>query len=350
MHEKVDYRRIPRCISSLLTLALALIGGGVPGVAEAAPVAPKVLVITMFKHEVGNWLEKEALEHKTAIDGLSEAFPDLSCNDKGLCLITTSVGYANAASSVSVLVLSDEVDLSKTYILIAGIAGIDPQNGTLGSAMWARYAVDGGLQWRIDDRKVLDEWTSGQFGMFAKAQGEKPGSQYGTEVYHLNEALTGRAFELSKDVELADSDGAKAYRQNYPEEAAKAASTVGICDTVSADQWRHGVKLSAAMNDWAKLLTNGAADYCTTQQEGNATLTALARGAKFGRVDMDRVAILRTASNFDQPYPGQVPQDSINANSGGFGPALTNAYRVGKAFSDAVIGDWDAWAGGIPAK
>ena len=186
--------------------------------------------------------------------------------------------------------------------------------------------------------------------MFSKGQGEAPGSRYGTEVYHLNEALTERAFELSRDVELADSDEAKAYRANYPQVAAKAAPAVGICDTVSADQWWHGVELSATMNGWAKLLTDGAADYCTTQQEDNATLTALARGAAMGRVDMDRVAILRTASNFDQPYPGQAPQDSLQANSGGFGPSLTNAYRVGKAFTDAVLGDWENWSEGVPGK
>ncbi|MEI2383892.1 purine nucleoside permease [Breoghania sp. JC706] len=334
----------------LSSLAAAALVGAISAPVAAEPVAPKVLVVSMFKHEASNWLKNEGLEQKIAIDGLSADFPDVSCNDKGLCLVTTSMGYANAASSMTALVLSDKLDLSKTYILIAGIAGVDPDNGTLGSAFWARYAVDGGLQWRIDDRKAPEGWTSGQFGMFSKAQGEKPGSHYGTEVYHLNEALARRAYELSEDVTLADSDEAKEYRAHYPQGAAKAAPTVGICDTVSTDQWWHGVALSKAMNDWAKLMTDGAADYCTTQQEDNATLTALARGAALGRIDMDRVAILRTASNFDQPYPGQAPQDSLNASSGGFGPSLTNAYRVGKAFSDAVLADWSAWEGGIAAK
>ena len=340
--------------SSSSLLAATLLGCGLvagsPALAADAPAAPKVLVISMFKHEASSWLEKEGLTDKIAIDGLSEDFPDLSCNDRGLCLVTTSMGYANAASSITALVLSPKVDLSQTYFLIAGIAGIDPANGTLGSAMWARYAIDGGLQWRIDDRKVPEGWVSGGFGMFSKGYGEKPGSFYGTEVYHLNEALADAAFEASKDVELADSEGAAAYRAHYAEEAAKAKPSVGMCDTVSTDQWWHGVALGEAMNDWAALLSDGAADYCTTQQEDNATLTALSRGEKLGKLHMDRVVILRTASNFDRPYPGQAPQDSLNANSGGFMPAITNAYLVGKAFTDTVLDNWADWKDGVPAR
>ena len=42
-----------------------------------------------------------------------------------------------------------------------------------------------------------------------------------------------------------------------------------------------------------------------TQQEDNATYNALARAAAAGKVDLKRLAVLRTASNFDRPYPGQ---------------------------------------------
>lgn len=86
--------------------SLALIVAAISAVAliaDAAPLAPKALVITMFKNEATNWLQNQKLEHKIAIPGLSTAFPDLSCNDAGLCLVTTSMGYANAASSILAL-------------------------------------------------------------------------------------------------------------------------------------------------------------------------------------------------------------------------------------------------------
>lgn len=323
-----------------------------PGAAAAQgqPFAPKVVVVSMFSHEAANWLKNEALEAKTAIPGLSREFPDLACDSDGLCLVTTAMGYANAASSIAALVYSHKLDLSQTYFLIAGIAGVDPADGTTGSAHWARYVVDGGLMWEIDGREAPEGWASGRFGFFTKEPGEKPKSVYGTEVYHLNEALTEKAYQLSKDVELADDETAKTYRAHYASAPANGAPLVSICDTVSGDTWWHGKSFSDAMNDWAKLLTDGKANYCTTQQEDNATLTALSRGAAMGRIDMDRIAVLRTASNFDQPHEGQAPDASLNAQSGGFGIALENAYRVGSKLTDAIVGNWDAWKDGVPAE
>jgi purine nucleoside permease len=40
------------------------------------------------------------------------------------------------------------------YFLIAGIAGIDPHQGTTGSAAWARDLVDYGISREIDSREI----------------------------------------------------------------------------------------------------------------------------------------------------------------------------------------------------
>ena len=55
--------------------------------------------------------------------------------------------------------------------------------------------------------------------------------------------------------------------------------------------------------------TDGKGTYCTTQQEDNATYEALRRGAAAGRLDLKRVAVLRTGANFDRPHPGQTDAD-----------------------------------------
>src|ERR1700693_4569229 len=100
--------------------------------------------------------------------------------------MTTSMGYANAASSISALVLSEALDLSKTYFLIAGIAGVDPAFGTLGSAHWARYAIDGGLQNEIDARQTPDGWSTGYLAIGAGAPSQKAELRYGSEIYRLD--------------------------------------------------------------------------------------------------------------------------------------------------------------------
>ncbi|MBA3519852.1 MAG: purine nucleoside permease [Rhizobiales bacterium] len=345
-----------RAISSLLALSIslpAMLSGAWAQTAAPTAIKPKVLVITMFEApgdtpgEAQLWLEREELAREIAVPGLSRQFPNVPCNADGLCLLTTAMGYANAASSVSALVHSDLFDLSSTYFLIAGIAGVDPADGTLGSAHWARFAVDGGLQNEIDARDLPAGWTSGYVG-FGAGPGEKPKSEYGSEVYRLNDKLVQRAFEITRDAELSDSDGAAAYRAAYAAAPANAPPTVSVCDTVSSDTWWHGKRLSDAMNDWTRLLTDGSANYCTTQQEDNATLTALKRGADAGRLDFERVAVLRTASNFDQEAPGQTPAESLRARSGGFIPSVTNAYLVGSKLTDAIIADWANWEEGVP--
>ena len=89
-------------------------------------------------------------------------------------MMTTGMGYANAASSIAALVFGGRFDLTRTYFLISGIAGVDPAQGTLGSAHWARFVIDGGLQNEIDPREAPSDWTSGYLAMGAPAPARKP--------------------------------------------------------------------------------------------------------------------------------------------------------------------------------
>jgi purine nucleoside permease len=189
----------------------------------AAPIAPKVLVITMFSPETAPWRDGRKLDKRVAVPGLSKEFPDVACDAAGLCVMTTSMGYANAATSVAAVIFSGKFDLSKTYFLVAGIGGVDPSDATLGSALWARYVVDGGLRHEIDPRQVPAGWPNGMLGLGATAPDEKPTWGAGTEVYHLSDPLVDRALALTRDVELADSPEAASYRATYATAAARAA-------------------------------------------------------------------------------------------------------------------------------
>jgi purine nucleoside permease len=328
-----------------MTVLAALLVSCTP--ALAADFSPKVMVITMFGGEAAPWLENMDLAETIAVPGLSQEYPEVHCS-ADLCVMTTAMGFANAASSVSALIYDGRFDFSQTYFLIAGIAGVDPSQGTLGSAHWARFVVDGGLRHQIDPREIPEDWNSGAIGLGASTPDVPAEWAAGTELYELNEALTQAAFEASKDVELADDPTAQTYRANYDQEAAQRTPFVSICDTVSGDTYWHGELIANDMNNIVERLTDGEGTYCTTQMEDNATLTALQRGAQAGRLDFGRVAVLRTASNFDRAAPGQTTPESLAADSGGFGPSTQNAYRVGRAFADTVIANWESWAGGVP--
>ena len=84
--------------------------------------------------------------------------PALRCNADDVCLLTTGMGHANAAASTLAVALDPRFDLRQTWFLIAGIAGIDPARGTLGTAAWARWLVDVGIAHEIDAREMPKGW------------------------------------------------------------------------------------------------------------------------------------------------------------------------------------------------
>lgn len=321
---------------------------------QPAPRALKVVIISMFTPEAEPWIAPFQLKEEIVVPGLSPDHPAIKCNADDVCLMTAGMGYANAAASTMALTLDSRFDLRKTYFLIAGIAGIDPTRGTTGTATWARYLVDVGIAHEIDAREMPKSWKSGYLGIMTGQPGEKPKFEYRTEVAQLDEALLQQALALSKGVTLDDSDKARAYRAHYRRAPASAPPQVVQCDTLGGDTWWHGNRLGQHARDWTKLLTDGKGTYCTTQQEDNATYNALERAARAGKVDLKRLAVLRTASNFDRPYPGQSAHASLIASttgaSGGFIPATRNLVIVGGPLVRDIVTRWNLWQAGVPAN
>lgn len=318
----------------------------------AARLTPKVVVINMFGGESAPFKEPLALTRKVTVKGLSSRYPDVLCNTDDVCQLTTDMGYANAASSISALLYNSQLDLRQTYFIVAGIAGINPRLGTVGSAAWAKYAVDYSLSHEIDAREIPAGWAYGYFGIGTGSPTEKPKFDYHTEVFKLNAALADRAYALSKGVQLSDSAEAQAFRARYPQAPANQPPAVIQCDTASGDTWYAGTTLSARAEDWSRLLTDGAAAYCTTQQEDNSTLEVLRRGAAAGRVDFERVMILRSGSDMDRPYPGQSSSDGLvnYAEQGGFVPATRNLQLTTAPVIKEIVANWSAWSKGLPAQ
>jgi purine nucleoside permease len=137
-------------------LVAALSAGS--SIADARPV--KIMIINMFGDTPFPFSEASAftgnlkLKESIPVRGLSPDYPDVLCNSDDVCQMVAGEGHANVAASTMALILSEKFDLRDTYFLIAGIAGIDPNQGTTGSAAWARYLIDYGLSWEIDSREI----------------------------------------------------------------------------------------------------------------------------------------------------------------------------------------------------
>jgi len=340
---------LTRLIGSTLLLVLCCAASG-PGIAEDR-IPVKVMIISMFNLEGAPWIAALKPEREVRVPGLSSDFPSVRCTTSGVCQMTTDMGHANAAASMIAVIYSGQFDLRRTYFLIAGIAGINPQYGTIGTATWARYLVDVDIAHEIDAREMPRGWSDGYFGVLTHGQEQKPRFDYRTELFEVDEALLQKALQLSRHAALEDSPDVVAYRKFYPGSPANNPPGVTQCDTASGDTWWGGRRLGERATRWTGLLTDAHGVYCTSQQEDNATLLALTRGAHSGLVDIHRVAVLRTGSDFDRPYPGQSAFDSIIAQqsvAGAIRTSTANLVHAGMPLVTDIVQHWEQWQAGVP--
>jgi purine nucleoside permease len=73
---------------------------------------------------------------------------------------------------------------------------------------------------------------------------------------------------------------------------------VMLGETLSASTYWHGERLSQWANDWVQVYSTPKMNFMTSNMEDSGTLTALYRLARIGRVDTERVMVLRTVSNY----------------------------------------------------
>lgn len=346
--------RTNRCsLQRALWLGLACLLAAMPVRAGEERLPVKVVIATMFERgevtgdvpgELQLWVERLHLDK-------SLAFPlgqqDLFMNDDGVMAVLLGGGIANATASVMALGLDPRFDLSKTYWLIAGIAGGDPADISLGSAAWARHVVDGDLLYEIDGREIPDHWPYGMVPLGASEPADDPediktGWTVDTISFSLNEQLVDWAYSISKDIQLADSEGIAAYRDMYAGYAqAQRPPFVTIGDTLSASTYWHGELFNRWANDWVKLYAGADASFVTSNMEDSGTLTSLRRLGRTGRVDTDRVLVLRTVSNYTMPPPGKTAQWSRTAPFPDNGlPSLEAAFVVGNTVVQALLADW----------
>lgn len=276
-------------------------------------------------------------------------------NDDGVMAVLLGGGISNAAASVMALGLDPRFDLSNTYWLVAGIAGGDPADTSLGSAAWASHVVDGDLLYEIDGREIPDHWPYGMVPLGASEPADDPediktGWTVDTISFSLNEQLVDWAYSISKNLKLADASGIAEFRKlfvGYPQ--AQKPPFVARGDTLSASTYWHGELFNQWANDWVKLYAGSDANFVTSNMEDSGTLTALRRLERSGLVDTDRVLILRTVSNFTMPPPGKTAQWSRTAPFPDNGlPALESAFYVGNVVVQALLADWSNHENRLP--
>ncbi|KAI9642985.1 hypothetical protein NHQ30_008719 [Ciborinia camelliae] len=313
------------------------------------PITPKVFIIDLFTDEAGAWYgipEFDVLARNITVPGLSPLFPQVHCTEDGeICQVTTGEGEINAAVTINSITHSPLFNLSKTYFLVAGIAGVSPKVATIGSVTFARFAVSVALQYEIDARELPANFSSGYFPQGTSSPTSNLVEIYGTEVFEVSESLRQIAMSFAKTAILNDTADAMSYRALYGTTEAFAIGaqppSVVACDTATSDVYFTGSILANAFENTLSVWTNGSGIYCTTQQEDNAILEAMVRAATTKLVDFSRIIIMRTASDFDRPHEGQTILDNLFNQNQGYDPSVKNIYLAGIKVVEGILDGWD---------
>lgn len=334
----------------LLTATLFL---ALPAFAPAAgPIRPKVIVVATFEigadtgdrpGEFQFWVEREHLDGTLLVPGLDHPVRFNATGVYGIVSGTT----VRAGNQIMALGLDPRFDLSRTYWLINGIAGVNPEIASVGSAAWAQFVIDGDIAYEIDPREAPADWPYGIVALGNKSPLEKPAIPEWAPrpmSWTLNPALVAWAFALTKDTVLRDTPEAQAHRALYRTfPAALQPPRVLLGDSFGSCRYWHGARMQKWANDWTHLYTDGAGICAMSDMEDHGLAAALSRLAPMGRVDFQRVLFLRTGSNFSEPPAGQSAAESMVAEYAGELPALEAAYRVGSPVVHELVQHWSRY-------
>jgi purine nucleoside permease len=328
----------------------------------AAPrhIPVKVVVVAMFEigqdtgdqpGELQYWVERD---HLDKIYPLPAGYHAARMNSSGEMAILTGQGTAHAAATIMALGLDPRFDFSHAYWLIAGIAGGSPSRISLGSAAWARWVVDGDLGYEIDPREMPQDWTTGYVPLRKTRPFEPPAAPLDGQVYELNAGLAQWAYNLTSNTPLADPDALKEIRSHFDGDAAQRPPYVTIGDEISSSTYWHGKLSDAWASEWVNYFTGGEGQFATTAMEDTGTLQSLMYLARAGRVDRQRILVLRTVSNFDQQPRGMTAADSLARQRIGtysaYLPSLEAAYKVGHAVVNELLTNWSSHMNKVPGK
>jgi purine nucleoside permease len=323
------------------------------------PLKPRVVIVAYFEigedtgdraGELQLWVEREHLDRIITVPGV---FNHVRANRDG-SIIALKVGplSINPAANLVALGNSPLFDLRQSYWLLQGIAGVTPAHGTIGSAAWTDFVVDGDAVREIDARELPPGWETGSYPLMGERPYPRPRVPPGTaedtrtwrepafhisgrhDVVRLNPVLTAWAFGLTRGLTLPDTAAMKRNRASYagfPEAQRPAGVLLG--GELSTERFWAGEKMDEWANRWMAYMTDGCSTMVTTSENDIGSLVAIESLRQAGKADPDRVLLLRTASNFDRPPPGVSLAQFMAAEQHGaytgFDSAVEALYQVG---------------------
>ncbi len=336
--------------------ALILIWAVGAGQAFAAKIPIKVVILTTFEvgadtgdmpGEFQHWAESYPLKKSAVVPGIERP---VRYTDDGVLGVVTGM-RARPREAVAALISGDQFDVSHAYWIVAGIAGVDPRSGAIGSAAWARWVVDGDPTYEMDEREIPSDWAWGIYSLGTHEPRVK-GSAAGSSgmAWKLDAGLVSWAYGLTKDLPLADNDKLLAARSRYPSELeALKPPHVMLGDALATVRFWHGDRRTQWARDWVSLWTDKDGLFVMSDCEDQGVLDVLTIYGQQGRVDPRRVLVLRTASNYTRQPDGAQPVLK-EFTPGGAAAAFQAAYDVGAPVARALVAGWSQYKTTLPGR
>ena len=329
--------------------------------AAAAPPPPipvRAVIVTTF--EIGDdtgdipgefqlWAEREHLTETLPFPG--GVHPLRMNADHTVLGMVSGTTLVNATASMMALGMDPRFDLTHAYFLINGIAGVDPNRASIGSAAWARFVI-GDVTRLIDEREAPADWPYGFFPVGSTAPNPEKITAppwFHSNLYPLNAKLADWAFQQTKDLKLGDDAAVAAFRaeyKGYPNALRPPFVLEG--DSFASDYFWHGKILNQFAEDWVKQFTDGKGEFVMTEMEDSGYMAAVERLDRMHLVDRDRVMVLRTGSNYTMPRPGHTAVESLTAPYIGKNVALESAWLCGSTVLHRILKDWSQTEAHIP--
>ena len=352
----------------LATVAfLAVIAAASPAHAAVTPIPIRVVVVTTFERgadtgdapgEFQYWVERLPLPQTIA---LPLGYRHLRYNAASRVLgIVTGEGAERGAASIMALGADPRFDLSKAYWVIAGIAGVDPNAASVGSAAWANWVVNADLGYEVDARDMPPAWSTGILPFERRSPYALPpiaaDSIHGQEAYELNAGLTSWAYNLTANTPLPDNANLRQIRVPYAQfPNASRAPFVLRGDSLCGDRFWIGTSMNAWAEGCVSYWTGGRGTFVMTAEEDAGIMQSLTFLAQAARIDAQRILVLRTASDYDAPGAGEdatslLAPDSNASGESAYYEALEAAYRVGSRVVNELATHWSRYRNNPPAR
>lgn len=349
-----DARRPRHGGAVVLAALLALCGASQAMAARKAPLEVRVVIVTTWevvrggqdlRGEMHAWRTEWPLSTELPFPvGVGPLRYD---PQRHVLAILTGEATARAAASIMALGTDPRFDLRHAYWIVAGTAGVDPKVASAGSAAWARWVVDGDLAQELDARDMPADWPVGilPYGRVTPYQTPAPSSHTDSAnvAYALNSRLVDWAYARTRDIKLPDDPTLARLRAPYAGPGGLPPFVLKGEGLMSARTW-YGERMNDWAERWVSYWTAGQGVFAMSAEEDTGIMQALTFLVQDGRVRLDRVLILRAASDYTVAPPGVTAAAFVAKEASEGFPAnrqaLSALYAVAAPIARALADDW----------